>query len=127
MTNSYEVLEYLGRETFGQIVKCWKKGTNEVVAIKILKNHPSYARQRQIESRLEQENADQLNLVKAYEVFTHKNHTSLIFEMLEQNLYDYLKQQNFSSLPLKSIRPIIQQVLLALVKLKRIRSYSCQY
>jgi homeodomain interacting protein kinase len=27
--------------------------------------------------------------------------------MLEQNLYDYLKQQNFSPLPLKSIRPII--------------------
>jgi hypothetical protein len=25
MRNSYEVLEYLGRETFGQIVKCWKK------------------------------------------------------------------------------------------------------
>lgn len=30
-------------------MKCWKKGTNEIVAIKILKNHPSYARQGQIE------------------------------------------------------------------------------
>lgn len=45
MTNQYEVLEFLGRGTFGQVVKCWKKGTNEIVAIKILKNHPSYARQ----------------------------------------------------------------------------------
>lgn len=45
----YEVLEFLGRGTFGQVVKCWKKGTNEIVAIKILKNHPSYARQGQIE------------------------------------------------------------------------------
>jgi len=124
MTNSYEVLEYLGRGTFGQVVKCWKKGTNEVVAIKILKNHPSYARQGQIEvsilSRLGQENADQFNLVKAYEVFTHKNHTCLVFEMLEQNLYDYLKQQKFSPLPLKAIRPIIQQVLVALAKLKQL-------
>jgi len=41
----YEVLEFLGRGTFGQVAKCWKKGTNEIVAIKILKNHPSYARQ----------------------------------------------------------------------------------
>lgn len=49
MTNQYEVLEFLGRGTFGQVVKCWKKGTNEIVAIKILKNHPSYARQGQIE------------------------------------------------------------------------------
>ena len=32
-----------------QVAKCWKKGTNEIVAIKILKNHPSYARQGQIE------------------------------------------------------------------------------
>ncbi|CAF1248174.1 unnamed protein product [Rotaria sordida] len=124
MTNSYEVLEYLGRGTFGQVVKCWKKGTNEVVAIKILKNHPSYARQGQIEvsilSRLGQENADQFNLVRAYEVFQHKNHTCLVFEMLEQNLYDYLKQQKFAPLPLKSIRPIIQQVCVALSKLKEL-------
>lgn len=52
LKNSYEVLEFLGRGTFGQVVKCWKRGTNEVVAVKILKNHPSYARQGQIEVRL---------------------------------------------------------------------------
>lgn len=51
LKNSYEVLEFLGRGTFGQVVKCWKRGTNEVVAVKILKNHPSYARQGQIEVR----------------------------------------------------------------------------
>ncbi|PRD30116.1 UNVERIFIED_CONTAM: Hipk3 [Trichonephila clavipes] len=59
----YEVLEFLGRGTFGQVVKCWKKGTNDIVAIKILKNHPSYARQGQIEvgilTRLSQEDADE--------------------------------------------------------------------
>lgn len=51
LTSSYEVLEFLGRGTFGQVVKCWKKGTNEIVAIKILKNHPSYIRQGHIEVR----------------------------------------------------------------------------
>lgn len=62
--HNYEVLEFLGRGTFGQVTKCWKKGTNEIVAIKILKNHPSYARQGQIEvsilHRLSQENADEV-------------------------------------------------------------------
>lgn len=48
--NQYEVLEFLGKGTFGQVVKAWKKGTNEIVAIKILKKHPSYARQGQIEA-----------------------------------------------------------------------------
>ncbi|KAK2149248.1 hypothetical protein LSH36_459g01005 [Paralvinella palmiformis] len=124
MTNAYEVLEFLGRGTFGQVVKCWKKGTNEIVAIKILKNHPSYARQGQIEvgilSRLSQESADDYNFVRAFECFQHKSHTCLVFEMLEQNLYDFLKQNKFQPLPLKYIRPITQQVLTALLKLKNL-------
>uniref|UniRef100_A0A3P8X2H4 non-specific serine/threonine protein kinase n=2 Tax=Cynoglossus semilaevis TaxID=244447 RepID=A0A3P8X2H4_CYNSE len=120
--NSYEVLEFLGRGTFGQVVKCWKRGANDVVAVKILKNHPSYARQGQIEveilARLSNENADEHNVVRALECFQHRGHTCLVFEMLEQNLYDFLKQNKFSPLPLKIIRPILQQVAKALQKLK---------
>merc|ERR1719295_728898 len=103
LNNQYEVLEFLGRGTFGQVAKCWKKGTNEIVAIKILKNHPSYARQGQIEvsilSRLSQENADEYNFVRAYEC---------------------LKHNKFQPLPLKYIRPITHQVLTALLKLKQL-------
>lgn len=51
-TAAYEVLEFLGRGTFGQVCKCWKHHSNEIYAIKILKNHPSYARQGQIEVRI---------------------------------------------------------------------------
>ncbi|CAG0919417.1 unnamed protein product [Notodromas monacha] len=123
-SNHYEVLEFLGRGTFGQVVKCWKKGTNEIVAIKILKNHPNYARQGQIEvqilQRLSQESAEEYNFVRAHECFSHKNHTCLVFEMLEQNLYDFLKVNKFNPLPLKCIRPILQQVLTALFKLKQL-------
>ncbi|XP_073724719.1 homeodomain-interacting protein kinase 3a isoform X2 [Misgurnus anguillicaudatus] len=122
MKHTYEVLEFLGRGTFGQVVKCWKRGTNEIVAVKILKNHPSYARQGQIEvsilARLSGENAEEHNLVRAFECFQHRNHTCLVFEMLEQNLYDFLKQNKFSPLPLKVIRPVLQQVAMALKKLK---------
>ncbi|XP_068458646.1 homeodomain-interacting protein kinase 3a [Clinocottus analis] len=122
LKNSYEVLEFLGRGTFGQVVKCWKRGTSEVVAVKILKNHPSYARQGQIEveilARLSSENADEHNVVRALECFQHRSHTCLVFEMLEQNLYDFLKQNKFSPLPLKIIRPVLQQVATALKKLK---------
>uniref|UniRef100_A0A672PWZ2 non-specific serine/threonine protein kinase n=1 Tax=Sinocyclocheilus grahami TaxID=75366 RepID=A0A672PWZ2_SINGR len=122
MKHTYEVLEFLGRGTFGQVVKCWKRGTNEIVAVKILKNHPSYARQGQIEvsilARLSGENAEDHNLVRAFECFQHRHHTCLVFEMLEQNLYDFLKQNKFSPLPLKVIRPVLQQVTMALKKLK---------
>lgn len=119
---TYDVLEFLGRGTFGQVVKCWKRGTNDIVAMKILKNHPSYQRQGQIEvsilSRLSKENPNEHNLVQVLECFSHKNHTCLVFEMLEQNLYDFLKKQKFQPLALKFIRPIVHQVLIALLKLK---------
>ncbi|XP_034044719.1 homeodomain-interacting protein kinase 3 isoform X2 [Thalassophryne amazonica] len=122
LKNTYEVLDFLGRGTFGQVVKCWKRGTGDIVAVKILKNHPSYARQGQIEvgilARLSGENADEHNLVQAFECFQHRSHTCLVFEMLEQNLYDFLKQNKFSPLPLKVIRPVLQQVATALKKLK---------
>lgn len=69
-------------------------------------------------SRLSTENADEFNFVRSYECFQHKNHTCLVFEMLEQNLYDFLKHSKFSPLPLRHIRPILQQVATALMKLK---------
>lgn len=61
-------------------------------------------------ARLSSENAEEHNVVRALECFQHRSHTCLVFEMLEQNLYDFLKQNKFSPLPLKIIRPILQQV-----------------
>uniref|UniRef100_UPI00358EBD11 homeodomain-interacting protein kinase 1-like n=1 Tax=Myxine glutinosa TaxID=7769 RepID=UPI00358EBD11 len=123
MTNTYEVLEFLGRGTFGQVVKCWKRGTSEVVAVKILKSHPSsYVRQGQVEvsilARLSSENADEHNFVRAHECFQHRGHTCLVFEMLEQNLYDFLKRNKFRPSALGHVRLVLQQVATALAKLK---------
>ncbi|XP_076841040.1 homeodomain-interacting protein kinase 1-like [Brachyhypopomus gauderio] len=118
-SNRYEVLEFLGRGTFGQVAKCWKRGTSQSVAIKILKNHPAYARQGLIEmsilSRLNKENVDEFNIVRSYECFQHRNHLCLVFEMLGQSLQDFVKH---SPLPLKCIRSIVQQLAMALLKMK---------
>ncbi|KAK1784083.1 hypothetical protein P4O66_021185, partial [Electrophorus voltai] len=69
-------------------------------------------------SRLSRENADEFNFVRAYECFQHKKHICLVFEMLGQSLYDFLKRSKFSPLLLKCIRPVLQQVAKALMKLK---------
>ena len=71
-------------------------------------------------TRLSQEGADQFNIVRAYECFQHRNHLCLVFEMLEQNLYDYLKSNKFQPLALRNIRAVAHQLLLALVKLKQL-------
>jgi len=39
------VLDQLGAGTFGQVVKCKAMDTGEVVAVKVIKNHPAYHHQ----------------------------------------------------------------------------------
>ncbi|VDN97246.1 unnamed protein product [Rodentolepis nana] len=120
--DAYEVLSFLGRGTFGQVVKCRNRTSNRNVAIKILKNHPSYLRQGNVEVQilqtLSQHDTEAHNIVRAIECFQHRNHMCLVFELLEQNLYEFLKSNNFRPLELREIRPIAQQVLTALFKLR---------
>lgn len=110
----YEILDFLGRGTFGQVLKAWKRDTSEVVALKILKNIPTYARQGRREvgvlTKLSRFSSEEWNFVRAYESFTHRGHICLVFELLQTNLYDYLKKTQFRPFPLKHIRPIAQQV-----------------
>ena len=116
---TYDVLERLGRGTFGQVVKCWRKDSNEVVAMKILKSTPSYAKQGQMEvdvlTRLSRLSSEDGSFVRAYESFQHRGHICIVFELLHTNLYDYLKQTRFEPLPLKYIRPIAQQVCVFMI------------
>ena len=113
------MLEFLGKGTFGQVVKCFRHGSNDIVAVKILKNHPSYARQGQLEVsillRLRQENAGAYNVVWAFECFRHRGHSCLVFEMLGQNLYDFLKENRFQPVALKHIRAVAVQVSVSLL------------
>lgn len=122
--NVYEVLELLGRGTFGQVLRCWKKDSNETVAMKILKNLPSYTKQGQVEvdvlTTLSKVDSELFNFVHAYESFTHHGHICIVFECLQINLYDYLKRNGFQPLPLKHIRPVAQQVLTCLKKLREL-------
>lgn len=108
------------------MLKCWKRDTNEVVAVKILKNMPSYTKQGQIEvdvlSRLRRHGAEAHNFVLCLESFVHRGHICIVFEMLHINLYDYLKQGGFQPLPLKHIRPIAQQV--SLVCGRQVKNFS---
>jgi len=96
------------------VLRCWRKDTNEGVALKVLKNIPAYAKQGQMEvdvlKILSKVDCDQFNFVRAYESFTYKDHICIVFECLEISLYDYIKRSGFKPLPLKHIRPVAQQV-----------------
>lgn len=45
----YLILDVLGQGTFGQVVKCQNMKTNEIVAVKVVKNKPAYFNQSMME------------------------------------------------------------------------------
>ncbi|CAH2282940.1 Homeodomain-interacting kinase 2, partial, partial [Pelobates cultripes] len=124
-TNAYEVVGFLGSGTFGHVVKCVKKGTGENVAVKILKNHPCTKAQVRAEinilTHLNKESPEEFNFVKAFEFFCCKDFYCLVFEMMEMSLFDFMVQRKYDPLPVKYIRPIVQQVGTALAKLQSLR------
>ncbi|XP_043935405.1 homeodomain-interacting protein kinase 2-like [Protopterus annectens] len=123
-SSKYEILQVLGSGAFGQVVKCMKQDTSEVVAVKILKNHPFLAEQRMNELNilafLNAEGAYNYNCVKAFESFEHKGHICIVQEMLGQSLYDFLEQRQFRPLALRHVRYILEQLATALMKLKNL-------
>lgn len=45
----YLILDILGQGTFGQVAKCQNLKTQEVVAVKVIKNKPAYFNQSMME------------------------------------------------------------------------------
>lgn len=45
----YLILDVLGQGTFGQVVKCQNTKTNEILAVKVIKNKPAYFNQSMME------------------------------------------------------------------------------
>jgi serine/threonine protein kinase len=48
----YEILDLLGKGTFGQVVKCENKGLKETVAIKVIKNKKAFKNQGVVEIKI---------------------------------------------------------------------------
>lgn len=115
----FTVQKLLGKGTFGQAVKCKCEQTGQLVAIKIVKNHHDYTRQakKEIEiltmlgKTLQPRDAHLITLLGA---FVFREHTCLVFELLNMNLLEYLQQHRDKGLDLRTIRTICRQLLVAL-------------
>lgn len=115
----FEVMEKLGQGSFGQAFKWLDHKTGENVAVKIIKNDPSFQYQAGIEVKIlthlrDNDPHDKNSIIKLKEVFEFRNHLWVVFELLSINLYDFLKQGNFKGLSLGLIRRFAIQILYAL-------------
>uniref|UniRef100_A0A3P9K0Z9 Protein kinase domain-containing protein n=1 Tax=Oryzias latipes TaxID=8090 RepID=A0A3P9K0Z9_ORYLA len=121
------ILVFLGEGTFGKVAKCKNLSTNKEVAIKIIKNGFDNAGEKELKALIEisKLDADKYNLVKCVDVFRYKSHVCIVFEILDQSLYDFLEDRTFRPLFVQEIRAVAWQLLIALKGLKRINLVHC--
>ncbi|KAK0623254.1 kinase-like domain-containing protein [Immersiella caudata] len=129
--NRYLILDVLGQGTFGQVVKCQNLKTQEVVAVKVIKNRTAYFNQSMMEvSVLDLLNTkldknDDHHLLRLKDTFIHKQHLCLVFELLSVNLYELIKQNQFRGLSTTLVRVFAQQLLNGLALLNKARLIHC--
>ncbi|XP_067899181.1 homeodomain-interacting protein kinase 4-like [Heterodontus francisci] len=123
-TDVYDVIAVLGKGTFGEVAKCWKRTTGHFVAIKIIRNYNFRKGVVKCELKmlrmLGTVDSDKFHIVRFFESFNDDAKLCLVFELLEQSLYEYQKENKFVPLPIRHIRSITKQVLIALQKLKEL-------
>ena len=124
----YEIVDQLGRGTFGQVLKCSNQSDrSQSVAVKIVKNKPAYFQQGLVEVRILQllNKSFDLRVVKMLDYFVFRKHLCIVFELLSVNLYDVIKHNNFRGLPFTMVKSIVDQLNRQLVCLKLSNIIHC--
>lgn len=99
--------------------------------MKIIKNKKAHNCQALIELRILEflnnkvDINDCYHIIRKFDHFYYKNHLCIVFELLNENLYELLKQNYFQGLSLNSIRFILKQILEALLQLQKADLIHC--
>ena len=127
----YTILDLLGTGTFGQVFRCQKDGTKDVVAIKIIKNKVAYHNQGLLEIKIARllnntfDPRDERHIVRLLDSFEFNNHICLVFELLSISLLDILTQNQFRGLPLSVVQRFTRQIIAAMVTLEEANIIHC--
>uniref|UniRef100_A0A8C6K823 Protein kinase domain-containing protein n=1 Tax=Nothobranchius furzeri TaxID=105023 RepID=A0A8C6K823_NOTFU len=120
--NVYIIERLHGSGTFGKVFKCKKEQTGEIVAIKVFNKYERYFADLELKAynELSVLEADKNNLIRVFDSFIYKNHTCLVFEHLDVNLFQLVLRRRPRHLSVAEIRPIAEQLLVSLRALKSI-------
>ncbi|KAI7857889.1 kinase-like domain-containing protein [Circinella umbellata] len=129
--HKYLILDVLGAGTFGQVVKCRNIKTQQIFAVKVVKNKTAYFKQSMMEVAIlemlnqRHDSEDQHHILRLKDTFIHKKHLCLVFELLSVNLYELIKQNQFRGLSTNLVRVFTAQILDALTVLNEARIIHC--
>ncbi|XP_032973759.1 dual specificity tyrosine-phosphorylation-regulated kinase 4 [Rhinolophus ferrumequinum] len=112
----YEVLEMIGKGSFGQVAKCLDHKNNELVALKIIRNKKRFHLQALVELKIldalrRKDKDNTYNVVHMKDFFYFRNHLCITFELLGINLYELMKNNKFQGFSLSIIRHFTLSVL----------------
>lgn len=115
----FEVKEKLGKGSFGQAYKCWDHKEKEYVALKIIRNKKKLQYQANIEVKIlthlrDHDPDDTHNVIRMKDAILFRNHLWVGFELLNINLYEFIKLTDFEGLSVGLIRRFAIQILYAL-------------
>lgn len=95
----YQILDILGKGSFGQVLKVLDHKTNEEKALKIIRNEPKFHFQVKIEIKIlkfmQEKHCSDYNIIQLRDFFIFRGHQCLIFDIMSMNLYEFLKMNKF--------------------------------
>ncbi|SOV03392.1 related to putative dual specificity protein kinase pom1 [Ustilago sp. UG-2017a] len=126
----YEIIDLLGRGSFGQVLQCRDHKTGQTVAIKLIRNKKRFHHQALVEVRILENLAkwdpeEKYNVIKMTESFLFRNHLCIATELLSINLYELIKANQFAGFTTNLIRRFTSQLLQSLVLMKQHRIVHC--
>ncbi|KAF2451980.1 hypothetical protein P171DRAFT_450669 [Karstenula rhodostoma CBS 690.94] len=126
----YEVVDLLGKGSFGQVVRCVDHKTGGLVAIKIIRNKKRFHQQALVEVNIlqklrEWDPDNKHSMINFTQSFYFRGHLCISTELLGMNLYEFIKAHEFKGFSLRLIRRFCKQMLGSLVMLKSKRVIHC--
>ncbi|KAI8322821.1 kinase-like protein [Martensiomyces pterosporus] len=126
MLYRYELMEVLGKGSFGQVLRARDHKTGDIVAIKIIRNRKRFHHQAQVEVKLLEclrrwDPTGAHNILQMTASFYFRNHLCIVMELLSINLYEWLKAHQFAGTPAPLLRNLTIQMLQSLQLMARHR------
>jgi protein kinase len=92
--DKYSTVKVIGDGTYGSVIKAMNRRTGEIVAIKKMKKKyfkwASCIDQKEVESLIKLSHPC---IVKLYEIILEKGTLHFVFEYLDQNVYEIMKNR----------------------------------